>query len=84
MAKQFLRLRIKEIRPDHSQYKQYDIAFEPEEPTYIMTTVELDKDEVDLEALIEYAGTMGIAMYEQGLRDKEERDDILLDRTKRR
>jgi len=49
-----------------------------------MTTVELDKDEVDLEALIEYAGTMGIAMYEQGLRDKEERDDILLDRTKRR
>jgi hypothetical protein len=84
MAKKLLRFRIKEVRPDHSQYKQYDIAFEPEEPTYFTTTVEMDDDEVDLDELIEYVGTMGIQMYAQSLKDKDERDDILLTKSRRR
>lgn len=85
MAKRLLRLRIKEVRPDHSQYKQYDIAFEPEEPTYITTTVEMDKDnEVDLDDLIAYVGTIGIRMYEQSLNDKDDRDEILMKKTTRR
>ena len=79
-----LRLKLKEIRPDHSQYKQYDIAFEPEDDTYFTTTVEMDGDEVDLDELIEYVGTIGIQMYAQSLKDKDERDDILLTKSRRR
>ena len=77
MASKLLRLRVASVKPDQSQYKMYDVTFEPEVPTYITTSVKVDKDEVDLEELIAYVGSLGIVCYAQSLTDADTKSEML-------